>query len=73
MRERIQQMNEKLNRMLDRYELMARPIQREAVINNPHLLLTREIDLNSRILASQAEEIRHVLAAARRYRRNNGN
>lgn len=43
MRERIQQMNERLNRMLDRYELMARPIQKETVISNPHLLLTKEI------------------------------
>lgn len=72
MRERIQQMNERLNRMLDRYELIARPIQRDAVINNPHLLLTKEIEINNRILASQAEEIRQVFTTLRRSKRNKG-
>lgn len=44
MREKIMEMNEKLNRMLDKYELMGmKHVKKEAQINNPHKFLSKEI------------------------------
>lgn len=42
MREKIMEMNEKLNRMLDKYELMGlKHVKKEAQINNPHKFLSK--------------------------------
>ena len=41
MRSQIMSMNDKLNRMLDKYELLAQPIRKEVHISNPHLFLTK--------------------------------
>jgi hypothetical protein len=71
MREEMLAMDGRLNRLLDRYELMAQPMQKEVVIGNPHLFLTREVEINSRILNTQAEEIRHVSTCPLRSRIRN--
>lgn len=56
MREKIMEMNEKLNRMLDKYELMGmKYVKKEAQINNPHKFLSKEIEINNKILATQAD------------------
>lgn len=47
-------MNQKLNKMLDKYELLSNRGRQQAIINNPHKMFTREIETNNRILTTQA-------------------
>jgi hypothetical protein len=51
MRERIMEMNGQLNRMLDRYELLAGTgPKKEVQIMNPHKFLAKQIELNNVII-----------------------
>ena len=51
MRERIIEMNNALNKMLDKYELQAgKNTKKDPIITNPHNFFSKQIDLNNRII-----------------------
>ena len=51
MRERIITMNTKLNKMLDRYELLAGTSPKKDIhISNPHKFILKQIELNNKII-----------------------
>ncbi len=61
MRERLIDMNTKLNMMLDRYELLAGSTnKKEAQINNPYKFLSKQIELNSYLIQKQLTHIKQV-------------
>jgi hypothetical protein len=61
MRERIIEMNKKLNKMLDRYELLAGTIPRKEVqIQNPYKFLSKQIEINCSLLEKQSWQIKQV-------------
>jgi hypothetical protein len=61
MRERIIEMNTTLNRMLDKYELLAnKTTKKDIIIANPHKFFSKQIDLNNRIIEKQLIHIKQV-------------
>ena len=61
MRERIIEMNGKLNKMLDKYELLSGASKKPAIRTaNPHKYLPKEIELNNRIIEKQKYHIKKV-------------
>jgi len=61
MREKIIEMNAKLNKMLDRYELLAGTgSPKETPILNPYQFLSKQIEINNKLIAKQMYEMKQV-------------
>lgn len=56
-------MNKQLNKMLDRYELLAGTMPRKEVqIQNPYKFLSKQIEINCSLLEKQTWQIKQVLS-----------
>lgn len=74
MRERIIDMNGQLNKMLDRYELLAGTNQKKDVqIANPHKFLSKQIEINEKLIEKQLRHIKQVAFDLLRYKRRTNN
>ncbi len=55
------QMNVKLNKMLDKYQLLAGTTKRKDVqIANPYIFLSKQIEINHKIIEKQLRHIRQI-------------
>lgn len=74
MRERIIDMNGQLNKMLDRYELLTGTNQKKGVqIANPHKFLSKQIEINEKLIEKQLRHIKQVAFDLLRYKRRTNN
>ena len=74
MRERIIDMNSQLNKMLDRYELLAGTTQKKDVeIVNPHKFLSKQIEINQKLIEKQLQHIKQVAFSLVRFKKRISN
>lgn len=74
MREKIIDMNLMLNKRLDRYEMLSgtSPIK-ETQITNPYQFLSKQIEINNKIIAKQMLEMKQVMIKIVRLRKRINN